>query len=293
MRYWYRLLSIGAGLLVAAAGRAAAEEPRVLMSFVQSSFDLPTRVVCLDMVPDHKALRPLGAPTFSVSTNAYCPNLVRGTARARQSARLGSTPTFRDVREIAPEAVVSLVLEGSAVATNSRAYAGLYKLELGGASGRWRLSNITRRTGLALIGCQLDFQTSGASKMAVAGMGDVMAEGSARLLDPFTGAVLADLCPLPTDVPEGAYGAPAGSFKLARATKVCFGASSSIDLQIEGRALAKAEAGAFSESSTSAVATVMARLTNVQASAGAGGETLYAECDAAPGHVVVLGPAKP
>jgi hypothetical protein len=286
MRLWHRLFYPGVTLILALlATGARAESPRVLIAFMESSYYLPTRVICDVMRPGVKTLSLPGTPSFSNATYLPCANSVQ-SALATQSARLSVTPPVPGGPAQVADALIQLKLESSASATRSNAFAGLYRMELGGATGRWRLSNMTQRTALAVLSCQLDFSMIGSAQHPVPGVGNVLADGSVRLLAPFTDVLVADLCPMPPD-PVPAY------VKLTGTRKVCFGPFSTIDLKIEGRALAKADGGYVFQTSNSAASNVTVQYANVQAAPGPRGEIMYAECNAPPGEIVVLAPVTP
>jgi hypothetical protein len=274
----------GTTLVVALMGGIVrAEEPRVFVRFVASSYAMFPRAMCPNgLVSGVRVFGEPGSPFIDQLARAPCPN--QPATEALQLTRLVTAPIIERDGIGSPEAEIFLSLEARAQAAKrpAAAYAGLYKMELGGAWARWRLSNASQRSGLVLVGCRVKGGTTGALNNERTHLVDnVLAEGSVILLDALTDKPRAELCTVPPDDGE----------RLVRADqtarRICLGAGSVIDLKLEGRALARAAGGFLSGDRTSASSEAEVSVRNLPVYPPVDEAVHYVECNAAPGQVLI------
>ncbi len=248
----------------------------VVLTFLKSSYFLPVWLRCprQPLQTDVKLNPQPDRSEFADSIALSCAN-AGGTARASSQAQLNSTPTLQPGKPGSLDGNMTLQLAADATGSHgANAYAGLYRMEMSGGWGRWRLTNSSADRAVVIrIGCQINLNQRSAFQPGTAGFGmDVMADASISLRTAYTDDITVDLCPLPDPLP------PDGT-RLHLAKYICFGPGAVVDLMVSGIAMARVAPGNAQTLTSKATSELQFEFSNIAGN-----------CDSPPGLVAEAKP---
>jgi hypothetical protein len=281
IRSWHQGLAATLLALMFAPSAALAQAAPILVAFIESSYWLPSRALCSDgkLASDPQISPKPGLATFEKTTLAPCapparPPLAASRAEAKQMVTSTVAPRPAGIAPFGfpnqwNNGLITLGVGASATAVNATAFAGLYRSETGGAKTRWSLTNTTGTARVARIDCWRSVVVNSGPAGAVVGRTRDTYLAAAVTLERFRGVSWTTACE-PGDDPE-----PAGD--LTQTAFVCLGAHASIDVLMEGTALARVQSTTSTTSFVKAAASVEVVITNLQSDG-----KRYDTCDAEP-----------